>query len=520
MLWFHRNKKSVFTFTLIILFCVPSVLSLFQPGFFQSDDGEWMVIRFSAFHQELRDGQFPVRYLSRLNFGYGYPVANFLYPGFMYLSLPIHLLGFGFVDSIKAILMASMIGSAIFCYLWLSKFFDKLSSFVGALFYLYTPYHLFDLYKRGSVGEVLSLAVLPFLLWQIERRSFFWTSLGVAFLTLSHNTLALLFLGLIFVYISLDIYISKNKKDLLQKYLTILIFGFSVSSFFWIPAFFELPYTVFSQTQVSSWNTYFASIGLIGISTIFVLILTAFFFVASKIQIRNHRLTVLLFVVSLISVFFASSPSAPLWNILPVSFIQFPFRFLSLTIVAISFLSACIVSVSPNKLKIPIIVLSLIILMLSAKQFLTPSEFFDKGDIYYATNEATTTVKNEYMPKWVKNNPKEHYKNKVEIANGKISDLKVRSNNINFVSSSTRDTEITINTIFFPGWKVFVDGNNSSINYNNKSGVIKFNLSSGTHKVTTNFSETPVRFVSNIVSLASFLVLLIIVVNRSRGMKV
>jgi len=170
-------KAKLFFLIFIVFLSIPAILPLLHPGFFQSDDGEWMIIRFSSFYQSFVDGQFPVRFLTRLNFEYGYPVANFLYPGFMYLGVPIHILGIGFVDTIKIIFGVSMIGSAIFCYLWLSRFFDKLSSLVGALFYLYTPYHLFDLYKRGSIGEVLAIGILPFILWQIERKSFFWVSI-------------------------------------------------------------------------------------------------------------------------------------------------------------------------------------------------------------------------------------------------------------------------------------------------------------------------------------------------------
>lgn len=164
-------KQKPFILLLLFLLSLPAIISLFHPGFFQSDDGEWMIIRFSAFHQAFRDGEFPVRWLGRLNHGYGYPVANFLYPGFMYLSELPKVLGFGFVDSIKIILGFSIISSAVFAYLWLSKLFGKTSAFIGALFYLYTPYHLFDLYKRGSVGEVLALTVVPLIFWAMEKKN-------------------------------------------------------------------------------------------------------------------------------------------------------------------------------------------------------------------------------------------------------------------------------------------------------------------------------------------------------------
>lgn len=505
-------KKNILLIFILIIFSLPSILPLFNKGFFQSDDGEWMIIRFSAFHQALRDGQFPVRFLSRLNYGYGYPVANFLYPGFMYASEPIHLLGFGFVNTIKIILGLSMIGSAIFCYLWLSKFFDKLSSFVGALFYLYTPYHLFDVYKRGSVGEVLSLAIVPFVLWQLERRSFFWSSIGIAFLILSHNTLAVLFVGLILIYMGLDIFISRDKRSLLRKYLLIFIFGFGISSFFWLPAFFELPYTVFSQTQISEWNKYFASVDLIGVSTIFVLLFTAFFFVTSKIKIQKHRLTVLLFVVSLVSVFFASSVSTVLWNILPVSFIQFPFRFLSVSILCVAFLSAVIVNQLKGNKKIIATIVLFVFLGFSAVPYIKPTMFFDKGESFYATNMDTTTVKNEYMPKWVKQKPIERFKEKVEVVEGvgSVNNLVYNSKKITFNVNAKKDMKVRINTIYYPGWNAKVNNQKAEINYTNEKGVIELNMPKGKDKVELQFSETPLRLFVDFLSLFSFIALILL----------
>ena len=81
---------------LIFVLGIFIVSPLFRPGFIVTDDGNWMVIRLSAFYQSLRDGQFPVRFLGRLNFSYGYPVANFLYPGFMYIGSLLHAFGLSF----------------------------------------------------------------------------------------------------------------------------------------------------------------------------------------------------------------------------------------------------------------------------------------------------------------------------------------------------------------------------------------------------------------------------------------
>jgi hypothetical protein len=370
----------------------------------------------------------------------------------------------------------------------------------------------------------LAIAVLPFILWQIERKSLFWSSIGIAFLIISHNSLAVLFLGLMLSYIILDLYVSKNKNELFKKYFLMVILSLGLSAFFWIPAFFELQYTVFSQTQVSEWSNYFASINLIGVSTLFVLFITVLFIVNSIIKVKKHRLTLLLFIVGLVSVFFSSSLSASFWNILPVSFIQFPFRFLSLSIVSVSFLAACIVSASPKKLKIPITILSLIILMLSAKPFLTPSEFFDKGEGFYATNMDTTTVKNEYMPKWVKQKPVERFAEKVEVVSGdgEVKSLSYNSKKVTFNVDTGSVIRVRVNTVYYPGWDAIVNNQKVEVDYTNKKGVMEFKLPKGENKVEVKFSETPLRLFADSISVISILFLIFyrIISTRTSHIKV
>lgn len=498
------RNKFVWIF-IAILFSIPAILALFHVGFFQSDDGEWMIIRFSAFHQALRDGQFPVRFLSRLNYGYGYPIANFLYPGFMYFGEVLKLLGFGFVDTIKIIFGLSMTGSAVFAYLWLSKLFSKWPSLVGSFLYLYAPYHLYDIYKRGSVGEILALCVAPFIFWQIERRSFLWTSLGISFLILSHNTLAVLFLPIITLYL-----ISRGLAWTVY-FLPAIALGFGLASFFWIPAIFDLRYVIFQKIQISEWQNYFASLSLIGIVPVLVIV-----WCFLKLRFMSNRTVSIMFYLNFISLFLSLPISSFVWKFLPVSFIQFPFRFLSVTILLTGFLAAFFLNKIKGKTSFLLGGAFIMIIFFSSFSYLTPQAFFDKGDLYYATNEDTTTVRKEYMPIWISSAPAERYREKVEIVNGEISDLKVSSNNVNFVASSAKNTEITINTVYFPGWKAFVDNKKVKLNYAN-NGLIKISMPSGTHTIGARFGETPIRILSNLISLSSLLMLLFIAINLRKN---
>jgi hypothetical protein len=188
-----KRIKQHFPVILLTIFCIWSIIPLLHPGFFVTDDGEWIIIRLSAFHQALASGQFPVRWLGRLDFAYGYPVANFLYPGVLYLGELIHLFHISFVNSTKILIGISLLGSGVCSFLWLKKFFTPIIACMGALFFLFSPYHLYDIYTRGSIGEAVALFVVVFVLWQIERKSVLFSATGIGFLILSHNTLAAFF---------------------------------------------------------------------------------------------------------------------------------------------------------------------------------------------------------------------------------------------------------------------------------------------------------------------------------------
>lgn len=485
----------------LILLLIPSMYSLFLPGFFQSDDGEWMVIRFSAFYQALADGQFPVRFLGRLNFGYGYPVADFLYPGFMYLATPLQILGFGFVNSIKAIMLISILGGGIFTFVWLSKLFDKTSALVGSVFYTYTPYHLFDLYKRGSVGELLSLMFVVFILFMIEEKNKFLITIGVFLLAISHNSLFLLFLPLLFVYAFI------RKK--LDAWDLIISFGLGIlmSSFFWVPAIFELSYTNFSKIEISNISQYFAGAELIGVSSITVFVSALFILYLRKF--KESREVYLFIIISAVSIFLSLSLSSFVWNFLPSSLIQFPFRLLSYIVISGAFLSAYTAHILKNKKGI-LTLLLLAIIFSSSLNFLAPKIFFDKGDSFYSTNEATTTVKDEYMPRWVFEKPTSHFNQKVEILDDPNlpSNLTYNSKNISFEISSNKPVVARINTIYFPGWTSRINDEKANIEFDNSRGIMEVRLPKGKSRVEFTFTETPLRLASDLISVFAFVALL------------
>lgn len=503
----HRNALSI---ALLLIFSFLIALPLFHPGMFATDDGNWMIIRFAAFYHALRVGQFPVRFLPQLNFGYGYPVPTFLYPGFMYLGVPVKALGFSFVSTIKIVFALSVIGFIFSTYFWLRHRFSIREAYVGAVFAPLVSYLTYDIYTRGSMGEVLAISLVPFIFWMIERKSIFWTGVGVGLLIISHNTLALLFLPVIFLYGIL----AKTMRK--RSFLTAFVLGGASASFFAIPAILELSNTVFAKTSISNPLHYFADIRIIGWLVIGVLIIAFFRFVLSRKKPREKPLLLFFFVVSCVSIFMALPISSPFWQILPSGFIQFPFRFLSFLPVSIAFLAAYSVGVfQTREQKIVLFVIVFIVLSFSVVMSF-PMHYEYQPDSFYATNEATTTVKDEYMPVWVKVKPTNHPGVPVEFVKGSgtLENLQALGSKISFQEIGSSKSVIQVNTVYWPGWQAQVDGKPILISYHNAYGVMRLNVPSGSHMVSLRFVETPYRLFADILSSLGFVVLLVLGLSK------
>lgn len=497
----YRLKEIGFILVVIVL-SIPSVFGLLRPGFFETDDGGWMLIRFAAFYNSFIDFQLPVRMLEGLNYGYGYPVSNFLYPGFLYFASPLHFIGFGLVNSIKAILAISFIGSGIATFLWLKRILNTQGAILGALIYVYAPYHLFDLYVRGSVGEVVALLFPPLILYCIERRNMVLTALVVFLLILSHNTLAIFFTPIIIVYILLR---GNNIKELLFAF----FYGVVMSSFFTIPALYELSYTKFSLIKIANPLEYFASLPLIGaylLGAIGVVLLAAIFIRKSVKALPYGSLFVFFTVVTVAVLFFSLPISTFIWNVIPSSFIQFPFRLLSILLMGAAFLGGYAIFLFKGKTSSVIFLVLLCVLGYSSLSYLLPKNITNLPDEYYATNPATTTVQNEYMPRWVRKNPDKVPANKVEIikGNGTVENILYNSKKIVFNFKNAEGSVIRVNTLYYPGWVVYINTLRVIPTYDNEYGAIELPITRKNGTVTVAFTETPVRLISNIITALSF----------------
>ena len=148
-----------------------------------------------------------------------------------------------------------------------------------------------------------------------------------------------------------------------------------------------------------------------------------------------------------------------------------------------------------------------------------PQYYVDRGDSFYLTNGATTTSSNELMPLWVKKMPSERPAGKIEVfGQGKVENVSYNSKQISFSVDLLSQSIVRINTIYFPGWKTYVDGKNADISYINEAGVMDITIPSGIHEIKAIFGETPIRLISDIISLSAVSVLLFIIVKEKSNL--
>ena len=83
----------------------------------------------------------------------------------------------------------------------------------------------------------------------------------------------------------------------------------------------------------------------------------------------------------------------------------------------------------------------------------------------------------------------------------------------------TKQSEIEINTIYFPGWVAYVNNEKTNINYDNDKGTIHLSLDKGENNVRVEFGETNIRNLGNIISLGSLLLLIVVSFPIFRNIK-
>ena len=542
--------KKYFGFIFLVFISIIHLLPLLHPGLPVTHDGQDHVARVANFYQNLSEGNLIPRWAANLNWGFGHPILMFLYPLPSYTASLFHFLGFSLVDSVKLVFGVAFIASGVTMYLWLREFLGEYSAITGSILYNFAPYRFVDLYVRGAIGEHVAFIFPPLICYfllkiakdsKFNRFYFAGASLSFAGLILSHNALLLMFLPFIILYGLYLIAVSKNKKLLSIIFSLAIALGFGMSFFFLYPAFSEGKYTLrdivaskeyfsrfvrFDQLLYGPWNY-----GISGQFTVQVGILQWVLAVGSSLlALRLFKKERTLFPIYLIAIvfFFGSlflmlKESDFIWKtITTLQKFQFPWRFLSVSVFASAVLGGLFVQFFKNEnIRKAILVAVVIGTFVLTKDYWKAKDYLQKPESFYTVIYDSTTDTGESSPIWsirfMEKRPTAH----AEVIKGeaKIKEVFRKSTLRRYEIDATYRSRIRENTLFFPGWRVYIDGKRyQGVQFQDPDnrGLITYYVPSGKHIVGIEFRETRTRTIANYISLASLIILVAILFRTYR----
>ncbi len=542
------SSKTYFIFLLVL-----SVLIIwpnFLPGlFFHHDDLQ--VMRIYEMRQCFTDLQIPCRWVPDMGYGNGFPLFNY------YSALPYYIGGLlsyalGLVNSAKALFFIPLLLGGISMFLLGQKLYGKDAGFLAGVLYMFAPYRALDSYVRGAIAESFALAIAPFVFYYTlkiidkpTRSNLILGSISLAAFLISHNIMTMFFTPFIILWGMLFLYIEKWKSW--KPLLVCFILGVGLSAFFLIPVFLEKN-LVQTDTLIqggSDFRTHFVGVGQLfldrswgyggsffgPIDTIsfqvgwplwwFVLLVIPPFLLSFKKSLRITLGAVFLLAMFGISIFMQHNKSAFIWeHIGTLQFAQFPWRLLSLSIFSASLIGGLFIYYLSSRFKLIMVLIASIAAVLLNWNYFIPREFYPWINDTNKIQDPLWEIQQkagilDYLPVTAQE-PQGRAKQQIEIIEGDAISNSYTSRSDYFTGNVTVNSKsyLQVPVFDFPNWELYINGQKQPHDNNGPLGRISFYLEPGTYLIEGYFRDTLVRTVSNLLTLVSLVVLVLVWTNK------
>jgi hypothetical protein len=210
-----------------------------------------------------------------------------------------------------------------------------------------------------------------------------------------------------------------------------------------------------------------------------------------------------------------------------MEFIQFPWRFVIVSIFAASFLSAYLVDNIPKKIGLVSgIVISIITIILYGSYF-KPKDCFLISDNQKLTGfelkrQLTASIY-DYLPKSAKKAPDDtpsvNYIN-ISGTNTGRSFNKGSDWYRMVIDSESEVSEVALTSYSFPAWNVYVNGKLVTTKTYGDYGLVSFKLDKGSNVVSANLGNSPIRSLGNVITLIALIIIPTIYLYEAKIKKV
>lgn len=229
------------------------------------------------------------------------------------------------------------------------------------------------------------------------------------------------------------------------------------------------------------------------------------------------------------TLFLTLDESLNLWEIIKaMSYLQFPWRYLSVAIIFIALLGGTVVFIPWPKIRGLFYLILIGFSLVQGKFFVGAIGAQKDASGYYYTDEALirTTASDviwDYMPNTFKLNSNEYLSNYglkpvfSLVSNGDNNYLKVVSDQPTrkiFHSEFPTETLVTLNLADYPIWQLWIDNELAMANISqSEAGLVNILVPAGKHQLEVKLTNTLLRKLSNWLSLAGWLIIAILGVS-------
>lgn len=554
---------------LVITFSLFAALPLAGPDyFFDAHDAPHTIFFLTEFDAAIRDGVWYPGWATDQALGYGYPTFVLYPPLAYYVAEGFHLLGAGKVAAVKGVWALATVGAGLAMYAYARHVMGRRRGLLAAVVYVYVPYHLADIYVRGDLVEYSAFVWMPLALLAFHRLAAGVTArrVGLAGLVygalwMTHNLIGLVFTPLLAVYVLFRLLVeAATWRGRLVRAVALLggaLLGLGIAAALVLPNIFERAFINqeqwvragydYAQHFVqpfhflsSSWGYAPGGPGAEGGMSYQLgavpLILSIVATVAAFWRPARERALVLFFAAAtLLLVFFMLPVSAPLWELLPLAaLIQFPWRLLSMTAVTLTILSGfAIPRAQGARFDGPVLILVLVVVLASFPYTLpryTPIPENAEGPLLTIKFELKYTDMRG-MTAWTQEFPSDSPLVEQYLAGGplvtaqalapgaSVEMIRAGGASDELWVRSPEGTALQFYTYYFPGWRVYVDGQrlpDAAQRPAGPYGLLTIDVPPGEHHVLLRWGDTPLRLTGKALTLACLVLAITLVVPWRR----
>ncbi|MGD2049617.1 MAG: hypothetical protein PVH03_08980, partial [Chloroflexota bacterium] len=389
-------------------------------------------------------------------------------------------------------------------------------------------------------------------------------ALAYASLVLSHNISALIFTPFVILYIMiawfLDLDNLKTSLGTIYRPLVALVLALALSAWFWLPALGERSLAQLEPvtTGYFHYSNHFRTGDLVQLSFLFdydvaggnafrvglvqlALALGGLILISGQVVKKKRGKQSgatnsglegkkYIFIVSglIITTLMITSFSRPLWDNLPLlSFVQFPWRFLSILAFFTALATAGLALLPGRKFFLPIFILLLFIAALGDLEtdFLSVTDAditADRFALYeWFTGNIGSTVSAEYLPQTVQPRPYTSAwlnlgeRETVQEISGDLLSSQLLDWKATYQSwlleAQAPQTRVIYPTMDWPDWQSLIG---TEVRPAPGSGLIESAVGTGEQIVELGLSRTPIRWASEVLSLAGLIFFVWLILPR------